>query len=150
MRSKLVVFFSPVFGGQVSINLIIGFPEETWGDIFKTLFYGLKMSFHGIDEAPLFIFSPYPGTEIFKTLNQENKITLDDDYFLELNSLNSSFLSTKVINHNPRINTRLLGVLRTFFIVANYSVDTFFPKKNFRTLKNIFSTHEAVTVFDID
>ena len=133
----------------VRINLIIGFPEETWSDIFKTVLYGLKMSFYGVDEAPLYIFSPYPGTEIFKTLEQNNKITLDDDYFFKLNSLNSSYLSTKVVNHNPKINPRLLGVLRTFFMVANYSVSyIFFPRRIFRTLKNIFSSHEAITVFE--
>ena len=133
----------------VRINLIIGFPEETWSDIFKTFFYGLKMSFYGVDEAPLYIFSPYPGTEIFKTLTQEKKIILDDNYFLNLNSLNSSYLSTKIVNHNPRINARLLAALRTFFMVTNYSVGYFFfPKRIFRTLKNIFSPHEVVTVFE--
>ncbi|MBT3515155.1 MAG: B12-binding domain-containing radical SAM protein [Nitrospina sp.] len=133
----------------VRINLIIGFPEETWSDIFKTLLYGLKMSFHGVDEAPLFIFSPYPGTEIFKTLSHKNKIILNDAYFLGLSSLNSSYLSTKIINHNPKINTRILGVVRTLFILANYSVSyLFFPKRISRTLKNIFSPHEAVTVFE--
>lgn len=133
----------------VRINLIIGFPEETWSDIFKTMFYGLRMSACGIDEAPLFIFSPYPGTEIFRNLQDEKKIDLDDDYFLALGSLNSSYLSSKIVCFNPNINARLLGLLRTFFMLANYSVSyLFFPKRIFRTLKNIFSSHEAVTVFE--
>jgi anaerobic magnesium-protoporphyrin IX monomethyl ester cyclase len=133
----------------VRINLIIGFPEETWSDIFKTMFYGLKMSACGIDEAPLFIFSPYPGTEIFRNLQAENRIDLDDDYFLALGALNSSYLSTKIVCFNPKINARLLGFLRTFFMLANYSVSYFFfPKRIFRTLKNIFSANEAVTVLE--
>ena len=135
----------------VRINLIIGFPEETWSDIFKTMFYGLRMSANGIDEAPLYIFSPYPGTEIFKQLEDENKITLDDDYFLALGSLNSSYLSDKVLCFNPNINARLLGIFRTTFMIINYSVSyLFFPRRIFRTLKNIFSynEYEAVTVFE--
>ena len=135
----------------VRINLIIGFPEETWSDIFKTMFYGLRMSANGIDEAPLYIFSPYPGTEIFKQLADENKITLDDDYFLALGSLNSSYLSDKVLCFNPNINARLLGIFRTTFMIVNYSVSyLFFPRRIFRTLKNIFSynEYEAVTVFE--
>ncbi len=132
----------------IRINLIIGFPEETWVDIFKTVFYGLKMSAYGVDEVPLFIFSPYPGTEIFKKLENEKKIVLDDDYFLALNSLNS-YLSTRVTCYNPRINPRLLGILRIIFMVTNYLVGyLFFPRRIFRTLKNIFSTHEAATVFE--
>ena len=72
-----------------------------------------------------------------------------DNYFLELNALNSSYLSDRIITHNPKINTRLLGTLRTFFMVANYSVGyLFFPKRIFRTLKNIFSSHEAITVLE--
>jgi anaerobic magnesium-protoporphyrin IX monomethyl ester cyclase len=133
----------------VRINLIIGFPEETWGDIFQTMFYGLKMSARGIDEAPLFIFSPYPGTEIFKKLQDEIKIDLDDDYFLALSSLNSSYLSTNIVCFNPKINARILGLLRSFFMIANYAVSyLFFPGRIFRTLKNIFSGHEAVTVLE--
>jgi hypothetical protein len=107
------------------------------------------MSANGVDEAPLYIFSPYPGTEIFKQLENENKISLDDDYFLALGALNSSYLSTQIVCFNPKINARLLGLLRTFFMLANYSVSYFFfPKRIFRSLKNIFSTHEAVTVFE--
>ena len=133
----------------VRINLIIGFPEETWSDILKTMFYGLKMSACGIDEAPLFIFSPYSGTEIFRNLQDENRLDLDDDYFLALGALNSSYLSTQIVCFNPKINARLLGLLRTFFMLANYSVSyLFFPKRIFRTLKNIFSAHEAVTVLE--
>ena len=135
----------------VRINLIIGFPEETWTDIFKTMFYGLKMSSNGIDEAPLYIFSPYPGTEIFKQLEDENKINLDDDYFLALGALNISYLASKIICFNPNINTRLLGLLRTFFMLSNYSVSyLFFPKIIFCTLKNIFSAkeHESMTVLE--
>jgi radical SAM superfamily enzyme YgiQ (UPF0313 family) len=132
----------------VRINLIIGFPEETWSDIFKTVFYGLKMSFYGVDEAPLYIFSPYPGTEIFKSLENKKKITLDDNYFLALASLNS-YISTKVVCYNPKINSKILGPLRRFFMVANYVVGyLFFPKRIFRTFKNIFSAHEAVTVLE--
>ena len=131
------------------INLIIGFPEETWADIFTTLFYGLKMSIRGIDEVPFYIFAPYPGTEIFKGLDNEKKITLNNDYFLALTSLNSAYFSTRIICFNPNINKRLLGILRTLFIMTTYSTSyLFFPKRIFRTLKNIFSTHGTATVFE--
>lgn len=135
----------------VRINLIIGFPEETWGDIFRTMLYGLKMSASGIDEAPIYIFSPYPGTEIFNQLQDEKKIALNDDYFLALTSLNSAYLSSNIVCSNPKINARLLGLLRIFFMLSNYFVSyLFYPGRIFRTLKNIFSTqeHDAVTVLE--
>jgi anaerobic magnesium-protoporphyrin IX monomethyl ester cyclase len=131
------------------INLIIGFPDETWTDIFATLFYGLKMSIRGIDEAPFYIFAPYPGTEIFKKLDGERKITLNNDYFLSLTSLNSAYFSTQIISFNPNVNKRLLGILRTLFIMSTYSISyLFFPKRIFRTLKNTFSNHGTATVFE--
>jgi anaerobic magnesium-protoporphyrin IX monomethyl ester cyclase len=133
----------------VRINLIIGFPEENWSDIFKTIFYGLKMSACGVDEAPLYIFSPYPGTEIFKSLENKKKIVLNDNYFLSLTTSNSSYLLDKIVCHNPKINTKILGLVRTFFMVINYFVSyLFFPGRIFRTLKNIFSGHDAVTVLE--
>ena len=133
----------------VRINLIIGFPEENWADIFATLFYGLKMAIRGIDEVPLFIFSPYPGTEIFRKLEDEKKIFLNDNYFLALTSLNSAYFSTQIVCFNPKINKRLLGTLRMLFMVTNYLVSyLFFPKRILRTLKNIFSPHDAATVVE--
>ena len=54
----------------------------------------LEVSARRIDDAPLFIFSPYPGTEIFRNLQDENRIDLNDDYFLALGVLNSSYFST--------------------------------------------------------
>jgi anaerobic magnesium-protoporphyrin IX monomethyl ester cyclase len=140
----------------VRINLIIGFPEETWKDILATIIFGLKMSANGIDEAPLYIFSPYPGTEIFKQLEKENKVNLNDDYFLALASLNSAYFETlfkspKTVCFNPNVNVRLLGILRTVMMITNYLVSyLFFPRRIFRSFKNIFTSqeHEAVTVLE--
>tara|TARA_Y100000310_G_scaffold306096_1_gene346914 strand:- start:26 stop:208 length:183 start_codon:yes stop_codon:yes gene_type:complete len=55
-------------GLTTRINLIIGFPGENWSDVWKTIFYGLKMSMKGVDDVPLFIYSPYPGAEFLMTL----------------------------------------------------------------------------------
>ena len=87
----------------VRINLIIGFPKETWADIFRTVWYGLRMSYNGVDEVPIYIFSPYPGSEIFKNLQDQGKIKINDYYFYSIASLNSAMLSTSVAisyNHN--------------------------------------------------
>jgi len=132
----------------VRTNLIIGFPGESWADVFKTLMYGLKLSFKGVDEVPIFIFSPYPGTEIFQGLIDNDKVILNDDYFFSLTSLNSNYLSTKVVSYNPKTNARLLGILRFTFIMLNYAIGYLFhPKRIVRTIRNLSST-EAATVFE--
>jgi len=136
-------------GLTVRINLIIGFPEETFSDILKTLAYGIKMSLKGVDEVPIFIFSAYPGTEIFNKLMNENKITLNDDYFFNLTSLNGSYLSTSLLSYNSNVGTKLIVFSRIIFTLLNYITGyILYPKRIFRTLKNLFSHGTASTVFE--
>jgi len=126
-------------GIETRINLIIGFPDETWIDVFQTLLYGLKMAVRGVDEVPIYLFSPYPGTKIFEDLIANNEIEINDDYFLTLTSLNSSYLSNKVISCNKLMPPTILGVLRTFSMLLNYLIGyILYPKRIIRTLKNIF------------
>ena len=130
-------------------NLIIAFPHERLWDIFKTLSYGLRLSIKGVDEVPLFIFYPYPGTEIFQKLLDKKKIVLNDDFFFKLNPLNSDYLSTNVLSYNPHISARMLGIIRTIFMLMNYGIGyLFYPQRIFRTIKNLFSKGKATTVFE--
>ncbi len=109
-------------GLAARVNTIIGFPEESWKEIFQTIFYGLKLVIRCVDEVPLFIFSPYPGTAIFKKLREQDKIVINDDYFLSLTSLNSAYLSKKMeASYNPEVNPRILGMVLTVFILLNYA-----------------------------
>lgn len=133
----------------IRANLIIGFPGETWRDVFKTLFFGLKLTLKGVDEVPIFIFSPYPGTEIFRKLWNDGKIILNDDYFFHLTSLNADYLSTDVISCNPNFSAQTLGVIRIISIWMNYALSyLLYPYRILRTLRNIFSRVQAATVFE--
>ena len=135
-------------GLTIRTNLIIGFPGESWNDIFKTLMYGLKMSIKGVDEVPVFIFSPYPGTEISQDLIDKGEIALNDDYFFSLTSLNGTYLSTKVVSYNLKTNARLLGICRLIFNLANYAIGySLRPNRILRTFRNL-SSNEASTVFE--
>jgi anaerobic magnesium-protoporphyrin IX monomethyl ester cyclase len=135
-------------GMVLRVNLIIGFPCETWKDVFRTLIYGLKMVFHGADEVAPNLYSPYPGTEIFNELVKKSEIKIDDDYFFSLTSLNSAYFS-KATSFNPRLPANKLQSLRVLMVFINYSMSYLvYPKRIFRTLKNLFSKTEAATVFE--
>lgn len=136
-------------GLAVRINLIIGFPDETWKDVFQTIWYGLKMSTRGMDEVPLFIFSPYPGTNMFQKLLEVKRISINDSYFLSLTSLNSAYLSTTaVVSCTPHINSIMLGLIRTVFILTNYAISyILYPHRIYRTLRSLL-TGNASTVFE--
>lgn len=136
-------------GLTVRTNLIIGFPEETLKNMFQTLFYGMKMSIRGVDEVPVFIFSSYPGTEIFRNLMKQGRIKLNDDYFFSLTSLNGSYLSTNVLCWNNSIGSQTLGIIRAIFILANYAVGyALYPHRIFRTFRNLNVDGKSSTVFE--
>ena len=60
----------------------MGFPHETRSDIFQTLAFVARTALTGINDINVFLFTPYPGSELFKKLQEEGKIgKLDDAYF---------------------------------------------------------------------
>lgn len=130
-------------------NLIIGFPGEKWNDVCATIMYGLKMSMKGVDDVPLFIFSPYPGTEIFSNLIAQNKLEVNDDYFFSLTSLNSDYLGVKnVVCYSSDIDPWKLGIVRMIFVMVNYGVSyLFYPGRIIRTIINVIS-NQSHTVFE--
>tara|TARA_B100000315_G_C14572749_1_gene586418 strand:- start:481 stop:2073 length:1593 start_codon:yes stop_codon:yes gene_type:complete len=133
----------------IRINLIIGFPHETWREIIQTLLYGLKLSFRGVDEIALFLFSPYPGTEIFNELMEADKIKLNDDYFFELVIRNSEYISADALTFNDNVNGKMLGLARSFFIMFYYFIGYFMhPSRIIRTISNIYTGKVASTVFE--
>lgn len=128
-------------GLTLRTNLIIGFPHETRRHVFQTIRYGLYLAMVGVDEVSINIFSPYPGTEIFRALSDEGKLPLSDRYFLQLTSLNSDYTHLNPLAVNPNMGQRELAVYRLGFMMANYMIGyLFYPKRIVRTIRNIFST----------
>ena len=130
-------------------NLIIGFPFETRWNMFETIRYGLFLAFKGVDEVIINIFSPYPGTELFVDLLAEEKIKLGDDYFLCLTSLNSDYTTLNPLTVNNYMGPRELSFYRIVFMLLNYIIGyVLYPSRIVRTLRNIFSHHQASTVLE--
>ena len=53
-------------GIKVKCNLIIGFPHETRRHILETLRFAWRMAIIGVHDAPFYLFSPYPGSALFR------------------------------------------------------------------------------------
>lgn len=134
----------------VRTNLIIGFPHETRRDVFDTLFFGVKMALMGVDEAPYFMFSAYPGTEIFAGLQKDGVVRLNDEYFMSLVSFNGKFsnLFPRGVT-NRKLKPFELASLRLAFMLLNYAISyLMFPKRIFRTLRNLVTGSGSATVFE--
>ncbi len=137
-------------GLTVRTNLIIGFPDETRGEMFETLRFGLRMAVLGVDEVPFFIFSCYPGTEIFADLLARGQVTLDDDYFLSLVSLNGKFSNLRPSGVSARhVSNIELACLRLAFMLANYALGyLLYPRRIWRTLRNLATGRASATVLE--
>ena len=134
----------------VRTNLIIGFPHESRRDVFQTIRYGLMLAARGADEVSINIFSPYPGSELYRELAEAGKIKLGDGYFLQLTSLNSDYTRTNPLTFNPVMGPRELALYRISFMLLNYLIGyVLYPARIWRTIRNVLmSRHSAATVFE--
>lgn len=131
-------------------NLVLGFPSESRMDIWKTLAYGMKLSWLGVDEVAMFLFSAYPGSELFNQLHSAGEINLGDKYFLELTSLNGKFNTLKPKTYNKNVYSSELAIYRTTGMLMAYLIGYLrYPKRIYRTFLNVF-IHEnsASTVLE--
>jgi radical SAM superfamily enzyme YgiQ (UPF0313 family) len=69
-------------GMIVYLNMIMGLPDETHLDIWKTTWFLIKCARLGVDNVPLHMFRPYPGSVLFDRVLKENKIQVDNDDYL--------------------------------------------------------------------
>jgi radical SAM superfamily enzyme YgiQ (UPF0313 family) len=136
-------------GITIRTNFIIGFPKESRKELYKTLQAQLKLSFLGVDEAPLFPFQPYPGTELFQYLIDRKKITLSDKYFDSLATFSNGRLAPPDQCYSEHIGRfelffyRLQGTFLSYFI--SYVVR---PRRIIRTLSNVLFKDQSATVFE--
>lgn len=123
-------------GLKVSVNLIFGFPHETRIAILRSAAFNLKMAVIGAHDGYPWIFSPYPGSELYRQLRDENVLPpLSDDYFHRLYGV--SDFHTKAINcsHIPTWELNAYRVVSSvLFYVLSYSLR---PTRIWRFVRNL-------------
>jgi len=94
------------------------------------------MAMVGVDDACVWTFSAYPGSEIFDNLERENKLPeFTDDYFSSL--LSYSDLKN-VISWNENISSWQLKYLRLFGLILFYFVSYLLrPLRFIRNIRNV-------------
>jgi anaerobic magnesium-protoporphyrin IX monomethyl ester cyclase len=69
----------------VKCNLIIGFPHETHRDIWQTIRYAARLGLIGVEDTGIYLFSPYPGSELYEELRADGTLPeMSDEYFATL------------------------------------------------------------------
>ena len=132
-------------GLSLRCNLMLGFPNEDRVDVFKTLIFQIKLAIIGVDDAPLYVFSPYPGTELFKDLINKKRIKVTDEYF---QSLACQMDLSKSSNLCEKIGPKELGLYRiigmSLFYILSYLL---YSRRITQSIRNIFFTFKTYTVF---
>lgn len=134
-------------GINTRCNLVIGFPHETIRNIFATLSFQVKLAWYGVDDVPIYLFSPYPGSELFEYLKGTKRIPeINDDYFDSLlgqMDLKSSTVYSEEVSGQTIRLLRLIGM--SLFYGLSYLLR---PVRIVRSLKNILITKKTNTVFE--
>ena len=116
-------------GLTTKFNIVIGFPDDTLTDILKSTWFLFKMAINGSEDCVVSIFSPYPGSELYRRLRTENKIPPpDDDYIISLAAKSLMFLNiamhalfylTAYVTHPRRIIRVLSNLTKKRFKPSN-------------------------------
>lgn len=128
-------------GMNIKLNIIMGFPHETWKEIRETLLFLVRMAVMGVQDAYIACFSPYPGSELFSELQRSGKIKeLDADYFLMLTSYSDLRYS---YSYSPSMSDRRLTFYRlggmSLFYALSYLLH---PLRLFKVLSNLIKGKE--------
>ena len=124
-------------GMKLSCFIVIGFPQDTPATFRETMALVRKLARLGVYDIAVSKFVPYPGSKLFRSLQAEGKIQLDDEFFVSP----MDFYTTKAPSYADAISTRLL--YRTMIAMfVNFYVISFLshPMRTARILvKAIFS-----------
>jgi anaerobic magnesium-protoporphyrin IX monomethyl ester cyclase len=129
-------------GVNVKINLMFGFPGETYREIGQSLAFICRMAWAGGHDLSIWAFSPYPGSELFNDLEKLGKVQMDEAYYDALRSY-SDMSRTKSFSEN--ISSPNLKRLRWAGTVLFYVVSWLRrPWRPFIMIRNVLrGTHDS-------
>ena len=105
-------------GCNVKANFIFGFPDDTVRSILRGFRFLARCAVVGVHDISIAPLRPYPGSEIFRTLQERGVLpaTLDDDYYqrLGMSTENLPGAMNAVQSYTPHMDARTLERLRVF------------------------------------
>jgi radical SAM superfamily enzyme YgiQ (UPF0313 family) len=102
-------------------QFIMGMPDQTVKEMIESSWFIIRLAWIGVDDLSIYVFSPYPGSEISQGLEDEGYDISDNDYanmvYTRIN--NTSMPETQVIKHS-RLT---LFIFTTFLMMVSYSIN---------------------------
>lgn len=128
-------------------NIIIGLPDDSWKDIFRTLLFILKLAFIGLHDVACFSFSPYPGSELHNRLVKEQRIRKSSEEFTKTIAYNITNAGGTAHSWNPNFSSGAIQKTILVFHTTFYGLQFLFrPVRIFKTAYRIFSKNSLTTL----
>lgn len=105
-------------GLKLSCFIVIGFPDDTPATLRRTLALIRRMAVLGVHDVAVSKFVPYPGSELFRRLQREGKIQLDDAFFVSP----MDFYTRRAPSYAGAVSTRRLYWTMLWMFVNFYLV----------------------------
>jgi radical SAM superfamily enzyme YgiQ (UPF0313 family) len=118
-------------GLKLSCFIVIGFPDDTPGTLRRTLSLVRRMARLGVHDVAVSKFVPYPGSELFKRLQREGKIQLDDEFFVSP----MDFYTRRAPSYADAVSTRRLYWTMLWMFVNFYVIS--FAVRPWRMLRTL-------------
>ncbi len=132
---------------NIKANMIIGFPNERLKNILESYWFIMRMAWVGVDDVSVWVFSAYPGSEIFNDLSKNGRmVEYTDDYFTSL--LSYSDLNN-VVSWNEHFSSAQLKYMRILGLMLFYGCSFLFrPWRLVRTIRNVVA-HKPQSRFEM-
>jgi radical SAM superfamily enzyme YgiQ (UPF0313 family) len=91
-------------GMKLSLFFVIGFPDDTPATLRQTLKFLRRIARMGVYDVSVAKFVPYPGSEMFRRLQMEGRVELDEAFFVSP----MDFYSTKAPSYASAVSSRRL------------------------------------------
>jgi anaerobic magnesium-protoporphyrin IX monomethyl ester cyclase len=114
-------------GLKVSCFFVIGFPDDTAATLKSTLKAIRRFALLGAHDVSVAQFVPYPGSELFRSLQAAGKISMDDKFFVS--PLN--FYTDQAACYSDHITQRYLYWMMIWMFVNFYLIS--FARRPIRT-----------------
>jgi radical SAM superfamily enzyme YgiQ (UPF0313 family) len=106
-------------GLKLSCFIVIGFPDDTPATLRDTLRLIRRMAVLGVYDVAVSKFVPYPGSALFRRLQQEGKLQLDDEFFVSP----MDFYTAKAPSYADAVSTRrlywtMLWMFVNFYVIS--------------------------------
>lgn len=106
-------------GLKLSCFIVIGFPDDTPATLRDTLSLIRRMAVLGVHDVAVSKFVPYPGSALFRRLQGEGKLQLDDQFFVSP----MDFYTAKAPSYADAVSTQrlywtMLWMFANFYVIS--------------------------------